>query len=180
MKILTLIASLALLFPSISPGATLADEGVILKSVITDLTSNFPMDEWGNPNSGLVWVDQKTSTLNVDLYSDPCQQLLPPRPGFVTCLVKAIPMKRVSFVTPLQSRFDGSCDRIIYTGQAPDPQIGGTVEIQISDNRRFENTCRSYLPMPPVSGVLKLNTGTDPVREIRFSAVVVEPNEQTD
>lgn len=181
MKILTLITTVTLSFTGFAHAANLSDEGVVFKSVITELTSNFSMEEWGNPNSGIVWVDQKSSTLNIDLYSDPCRQLLPPRPGYVTCLTQAVPMKRVSFVTPLQRRFEGTCDRIIYTGQAIDPQLNGNIEIQISDNRRFENTCRSYLPMPAISGFLKINVGNDPtLKEIRFSGVVVEPNDEAE
>lgn len=175
MKISTMLVRMVfgalLVFSNTAAAALLNDEGVVLKSVLTEIKANFPMDEWGNPNAGIAWVDRKSNTLNVDLYSDPCNQLLPPRPGFMNCL--AIPMKRASFVTPLQSQFNGTCDRVIYTGKTMDPSLGGSIEIQISDNRRFEDTCRSYLPMPAVSGFLKIRVDNTPDKEIRFAGVAV-------
>ncbi len=177
MKISSLLLTTAVTFGTTFSGVHASHQNgddVILKSVITELRPTYPLDQFDNPNSGLVWVNLATKTLHVDLYSDPCHQLTPPVPGYISCLTWALPRMVASFTTPLQRAFNATCDRVVYWGKVRVENI----EIQISDNRKFGNTCRSYLPMPAVSGFLKIKTTGMPENEIRFSGVIVEDKDE--
>lgn len=159
------------------------NEGIILRAVITNLTSTQPLDDFGNPDSGIVWVNNLTNTVHVDLYADPCRHLLPPREGYIGCLALSIPKMTASFTAPLQQVIDRTCGRKLYRGTAtdkfvtPDGEVSGNYDIEISDNQRFGETCKSYLPMPPVSGFLRIRVDGQPENEVAFSAVLAEEDD---
>ena len=159
------------------------NEGIILKSVITQLSSNQSLEPWGNPDSGIVWVNDLTKTVHVDLYSDPCHRLLPPDSRFVGCLALAMPEMTVSFTAPLQEVVDGNCDRKFYRGSAtekfvtPGGEVNGKYDIEIVDNLKFGETCKSFFPMPPVSGFIKIRVDGEKEHELSFSAIPVQEDE---